>query len=258
MSIPRGRVVTLSPYQPRQVLPVAIHRGDVLDVSIKWTRLLRSGETPDEVINAANVSSQGVSISDVEYAGKYLNFTVSGAQADGEAKISMAISTTLGRTISRSLRVPTVWEDAVINAVTDPEPPAGNDFFITVGWEDSQVETRYWGYGQYWLNPEEEPTVITGGDIDHSTIGGTAIIGIMIYTFYEETTPDTFIMLLAGNLEQSFFQSVTAENIGIFSSGDAFFSYDSVNNVSKWEWGVNAPTGTWEPIGGTKLVAIEL
>lgn len=124
MSLPRSHIFTLSPYQLKPTLPFAVHRGDVVEVSVNWVALFRNGETPNEEINGASVGSRFLTISDTSFTGKYLNFTISGAQNDGIAIITMAVSTTNGRTRSRSLRVRTVWEDAVIDPVVAVDPCA--------------------------------------------------------------------------------------------------------------------------------------
>lgn len=123
MALPRARIVTLSAFQSRQMLPVAIHRGDILDFSVDFVGLLRSGETPAEVLSAANAAGRGVAVTNVAFSGTRVNLTISGAQRTGEALIAIAVSTNRGRTLSRSLRARTVWEEAVIAPFIPPIPP---------------------------------------------------------------------------------------------------------------------------------------
>lgn len=148
MTLPRGRIITLSPYTPRQWLPFAIHRGDVVDITVNWVRFMRLRETPAEVLSAATVAGQGVTITNVSFSGNYVAFTVSGVQTDGEARISIAVSTNRGRTLSRSLLARTVWEDTTIAPVV-PDPGPGPD-----------------------PDPEEQTLVITGSVGGYSYAGG--------------------------------------------------------------------------------------
>ncbi len=213
MTIPRGRIVTLSPYQPRQTLPVRIHRGDAVDITINWVRLLRTGETPNEVLSAAQVAGRGVSISNVEFSGKYLMFTASGAQSTGTAGINLAISTNRGRTLSRSLVVRTVWEEAAIDAFIPPPPPACQLF--TLDAPESGTEA-----GVFVLPHEDgiyEARAAYGiGDYAsaHFTIDNTAVYDAELlyigaeFGSIEDAAGTVFVIVLEGDRPRDYFDNV--------------------------------------------------
>lgn len=187
MTLPRARAFTLSAFQTRPIFPAAVHRGDSVDVSINWVALLRNGETPNETIAAANVSARDLTVSNISYSGKYLNFTLSGAQADGEALVSMAVATTAGRSISRSLRVRTVWEDAVI----DPVPVQCS--LVTLENIVDQGINEFWGFSNCDLSGEGHQVAldVNGCDIQvaYGQMYGTDDIRIEI----SSTVPDGLI-----------------------------------------------------------------
>jgi hypothetical protein len=250
MALPRGRIFTLSHYQPRPTFPVAVHRGDQVDVTINWVRLLRTRETPNEVINAASVSGRGVTVTNVEFSGKYLSFTLSGAQSTGIARVSMAISTNRGRTLSRSMLVRTVYEDAVIDAVLSPPPPpppppdpSSLEFvatgFVTSGYTYGAGVNED-GYTQIlgslnWAPPPANHGISLDVHMEYGGTLGSALV-FMRYDEFDELEQSSLI-----SIAYAFSDTVSAG--GSFTANDAigFGVLPALPTWKYWAFGMDVP-----------------
>lgn len=259
MSLPRGRVFTLSPYQPRPVLPVAVHRGDILDVTVNWVRLLRINETPNELLTGAKVAGRGLSISNVTFEGKYLHFTVSGVQASGIAGINMAVATNHGRTLSRSLVVRTVWEEEIIEPVLTPDPVCQLYELVLRFWgledggffhqDGGSARRKAYGTGAYESTfVRLEPMTIYDAEIVY--IGAEMNSGIG-----DENA--LFVVVLSGDHPQDYFERLQIPDemldVNVLTADAAHYGPDGDGNTV-WYWKIYTSSGyPWVDYGTFEL-----